>query len=1133
MSWQDFEAFALEVVAELFEPHGIILNPTGAGPDGGRDAEGTLRIGSIADHAISLTLWVEVKQHRQTIGRQRVGGHIFAAISAAANVLVIVSGSGFSKNFHDDMDRFSHRTGIRYRLFDGRQLLEVATTLQDRLGSAASDIVHQQPRASFPTFTIESLCFSGTSSLKTRGGVGTLPVSMDTPVFAIVQFEFRSSQGCQDIELELFCDTPGISFEPITPRRIHRAGPVERMSSVFLVRAQSTGSLSARDVRLELRLSNLKSDHKTWEMAASASYVAGASVPRIEFLKPAIAYQPTRDQTRAQDGIAQLYDRWRADGGVQSFSIEAAAGVGKSSLLNASRWLWLKDGVQEVLLDGETEATVWSVFFAVFAHVLPVDTDLVSSFNVAAFSKWLKAAGVASPLATRLARNICSKDTLPNAFSPGELQDVLILLLRRIAVSGPVAFVFEDLHKVGGTVLRLLYSTRRALRGDRHCRILFCFTSRFLPQTEFEDSDPGAWSMERQRLLSDEHAHRHQLDLPGRDEAEAILYAAVNDLYPEMASEIIKRAGTTPFGLTEVVRYLRETGVLVFDAVTKRLALNHEADLRSALKDPALLRASATDQRIALITARLPEWARALVDLAACVGREFALASLLRHVPDQPAQQDVDTEMGQLVQNGILSATSRSSGFDWRFEHDLIREAALRHLAASGNRPRHLRLLEQLLSDGETWPEPVKLSLIYQSGRGPAFVKQARAHSTALAASGYPYEAAEYIALENMVLDSVTETTAVDDPAFRVVPRPSMGERTSLAALIEVKRRLYETLARVSGGAGETAQRLISEVRMLANKARDRRCAALTERWDGDLNIAAGDIGQALECFESAQALYQMEPESSGDNVFEAIMGQGIALRLLGQTDKSAELMAHALSINPGDARSQIRYHANYGALFFYTDRKLRRRHWQQALQIAKRSKLDDFIVHMELDLASLDILDDQLADASGRLERLIALTTERHQENSLMRALVMASCVDLVERWPDSALARLDEARRLGYAHDVGRRLWKIHTNSATAYEVKGDLDRAYQEDRRMLAVLKAVSWERRIALAPANLLLRSRSYPDDVRFQALVSAIPAEARAAAERILVAIDTGEPLSGQFPQEHYHDLQNHKRFVAI
>lgn len=1133
LSWAEFEGFALEVVGRMYAPHGIILRASGAGPDGGRDAEGILDLGSVAERALRLTLWVEVKQHRRSVGRQQVGGHIFAAISASANIVVIVSCSGFSKNFFTDIAHFSHRTGIRYQLMSGEELLAQAAAISSQGRTALPAKASQQTRQLDPELRINALYFSGTPSMRGGPGPSWLPVPAGSPLFAIAKYEFRSRGGCHDIEIELVCTNPAIVPLPLTPTKVRLAGPVERIASIFLLQDLKAEWLSADQFEVHVRLGE-QSNPQAAKVIARPPLGLSGRVPAVQMIAPFIPYTATRAQANAAREIHRECERWRRDGGMVSVSVEAAAGVGKSALLNACRLSWLQDSVREVVLDGETEATVWDVFFAVLAHVIPVDADMAKSRNIRAFAKWFEGADTSPEFALRLARGICTKEKEAGGFSPGELQDLFTVLLRRLAAAGPVAFVFEDLHKVGGSVLRLLHSTCRTLRGDAGLRILFFFTSRFLPQDHEDEGEREAWSFERERLLGREQTRRFQLEMPDQREAGAIIHAAVKHLYPEMAEDIITRSGHTPFGISEVLRYLVEARILSLGDGTEKMVVNPAADLKKALRDRSLLASTVTEKRLALLSSRVPEWASEVLELAACVGREFDLKRLLRHVATAPTEaRHVDVVIGELVQNGVLSISTRTLGHGWKFEHDLIREAILGRLAASHSRLRHLRLVQALLQDQGAWADPVRLSLIYQSGRGDEFVTESRAYSESLAASGHPYEAAAFLTLEDAVLDPVQEIASADDPAFRVIPRPMTNGPAAIAELIDVKRRLFQMLSQVSGGAGDSAERLISEVRMLAAKSRNRTAAALAERWDGDFNISIGDPTEAIYRFRAAQAIYAGHNEMSTSDRFEAALGEAIALRLVGKTEESEVKLSQALSLDAANPRSQIRYHANYGALFFYTDPTMRREHWFKALDIAKQAKLEDLAVHMELDLASLDILDRHLGDARGRLDRLAAVAAERRFENSLMRALIMTSGLDLVEGGPEAALANLDEARRLGYAHDARRRLWKVHANSANAYEMLGMKDRAIHEDRCMVAVLKAVAWERRIALAPTNLVMRIKSSYADKFHETLAASISEEVKAVIDKVLESVASGMPLSGRFPQEHLFEIAGRWRFIAV
>jgi hypothetical protein len=187
----------------------------------------------------------------------------------------------------------------------------------------------------------------------------------------------------------------------------------------------------------------------------------------------------------------------------------------------------------------------------------------------------------------------------------------------------------------------------------------------------------------------------------------------------------------------------------------------------------------------------------------------------------------------------------------------------------------------------------------------------------------------------------------------------------------------------------------------------------------------------------------------------------------------------------------------------------------------------------MDVDVLSLDILDGRLDEARAKAQRLVETASQRRFENSLTRALLMGSALDLIDGWPEAALAALGEARRLGYAHDSRRRLWKIHANSANAYEMLGDLERTRNEDQQMLRVLTEVAGERRIALAPANLLLRARRYAQDVGYRRLAAEMPPDARAAAEGVLGGLTSPAARGKLFPREHLKRLADQERFVAI
>ncbi|MEA2998627.1 MAG: eukaryotic-like serine/threonine-protein kinase [Sphingomonadales bacterium] len=1130
LSHEEFEAFAFEVVRCLYEPQGIILRRTGTGPDGGRDGEAAMRIGVVDKYAVELLLWLEVKHHKARVGRKASGSHLVAAMNAAANILVLVSSSGFSRPFRSEVEQFSLRTGMRAVLIDGVNLIAIADELRRHRAAPGGDPVALPSVPAAPTIRVRAVHFAVSAAQGGDSSARSLPVDRRTPVFAVVQYEFRLGSGCCNIDVDIDCAVPGVEVRTISSRTVLSAGADERLNSIVLIRGRPGVRISSSDLRV--CAVTAREGEPRCEASASWQPEPGATAPEVEFIAPQVEFQPTEDQRAALSQARDAYARWKRKGGVVSLSIEAAAGVGKSAVLRELRWSWLEDGVREIVVDGAIENSVWSLFSAILAHLLPTDGALARTFDVRSVRERFEQLSAPPPVATRLARAICGKVTGHQSFSPGELEDVLAAMLRKLAVQGPLCFVYEDLHKVGGGVLRLLHATRERLRAERNVQILFCLTSRFQAQGTTAEASIEGWALERERLLGDEQAYRLRLDTPSEGDARAILEGAIPYLYPEVADLMIDRAGTTPFSLTELIHFLLERRCLERVGTPEVLRVTPSADLKSELRRPELIARTATDQRLALIAERLTPAGRDLLDAAACLGREFDPDLVLRKSGSSMESEDaVDALLGGLFRDGILGPAPRSFGNRWRFEHDIIREAVLRRLAAPENRPRHLRLLRRLDPEDGSWPPPVALALSYQSGDGDAFIARAKNYASEQQRAGYPYEAAFCLALENYVTDPLAPPAAFEDAAYRASPRPLLSKAATAAALLDTKKRLYEASVLVTGAAGEFAKRIITEVRMLSERLGDVAGSAMALRWEGDLWIAQGEDRQAVDCYREAERLYSRTPTRVVD-LFQTVLGQGIALRLLGETDQSAAELQRALALSPDDPFAQIRYHANYGALFFYSDAGKRRKHWEEALSIAERAGFEDLQVHMDGDVAGLDIMEDR-PDVRARVERLMEVAVHRRLDDSLVRALIMASAIDLLEGKPDAALSRLDEARRLGYANDTKRRLWKIHANSAIAHEEKGDLDRAYEEDRVMLGVLSAVAWERRIALAPANITLRARDHPTEARYDALSRSIGSAARPSVDAILAAVDTETPLIGRFPQEHLRRFRHGPRFIAV
>src|SRR5262249_10454245 len=147
-----------------------------------------------------------------------------------------------------------------------------------------------------PKLRLTALHLSTTPSLREGAGTRSLPVALGTPFFAIIRFEFQSANRCRDIEVDLTSINPGIVPLPLTPTRIRLAGPIEQISSVYLLRASEATTLQPKDLALRVLIPGwaIEGDHA--ELLAATDSVCTDPESGVRFIRAAIPYVPTRAQ---------------------------------------------------------------------------------------------------------------------------------------------------------------------------------------------------------------------------------------------------------------------------------------------------------------------------------------------------------------------------------------------------------------------------------------------------------------------------------------------------------------------------------------------------------------------------------------------------------------------------------------------------------------------------------------------------------------------------------------------------------------------------------------------------------------------------------------------------------------------
>jgi ABC-type transport system substrate-binding protein/class 3 adenylate cyclase len=271
--------------------------------------------------------------------------------------------------------------------------------------------------------------------------------------------------------------------------------------------------------------------------------------------------------------------------------------------------------------------------------------------------------------------------------SPEALQyrtfEVVEHLFERLAESGPLAIVVEDVHWADPTSVQLV---ERLLALPERSPALFVLTQRNEP-------DHPSWALRERAAREYPHLVRELALEPLSGDAQSELLASLvgRDTLPEqLGARLLEQAEGNPFYLEELIRSLVDTASLVRNGDGWQFV--HEVDVSIP----------PTIERVILARVdRLPAGHHEVVTAASALGRRFALP-LLQAVVGPEA--DVDGALHELQRLDLVRAARRWPQPEYRFKHALIQEAAYRTLVAARRTDLHRRAatwLEEQQRSGE------------------------------------------------------------------------------------------------------------------------------------------------------------------------------------------------------------------------------------------------------------------------------------------------------------------------------------------------------------------------------------------------------------------------------------------------
>jgi adenylate cyclase len=246
----------------------------------------------------------------------------------------------------------------------------------------------------------------------------------------------------------------------------------------------------------------------------------------------------------------------------------------------------------------------------------------------------------------------------PEAFRRG-LQGALVEWFRKLAASGPLVIAIEDAHWADASSLALARDLADALQADA---ILFYVTGRSEAQEQLADIGAG-------RLVS------IALEPLTESAVEDLIEGALHGSPPSALTQlVVERTGGNPFFAEELVRALRDQGVLELKNGRWRLrAIRELEEVPPTVEGVLAARIDA-----------LPRKAANVLQTASVIGRRFRLP-LLQRVIDEV---DLTNILDQLIGRDFLD---RAGSDELVFHHALVQEVAYSRILRKHRRDTHRR----------------------------------------------------------------------------------------------------------------------------------------------------------------------------------------------------------------------------------------------------------------------------------------------------------------------------------------------------------------------------------------------------------------------------------------------------------
>jgi tetratricopeptide (TPR) repeat protein len=1109
MRIDDFETLCVKIVEDTYKGSNLEVTHARLSNDGKNgDAHYELSIRLATDVHIVFRIWLEPATQRQReLDQAGVASRVGSAIVAKIHKVILVTDRYFSESLRHWLEEFTARTGLQCQLIDGPNLLDRARAyrsgefnneLPPLISKKAPPADHPKPDAApLPPDVMLSYWFSLSPPLimPTSLGFRHITVRADRPVYLGVEMSFSTTFATSQVSLTVNASTSSVDsgFYPWPPKAtsaatIAQAG--DKIRKAFIAWPDPT----AEPV--------IPTPVVTLTAGATTLAIGQKALNSLKANRPVLVDTRLPGQDYIYAAISAMVDRWKVQAEFFTALISAPPGVGKSRIMSQLRRYCQGAGIQEILLDCEALSTDVDFLRALLRVLLPFPPTLLDYDLVDPLTEWCVESGIEPEMAAEVARDLCGpadhQSPLPVRYRL-EVGDAVLTSAARL---GSVALFVEDLHKASPSLLSFLSALMARLGSTGESQVFLIASTR--PFYSGTADLRGEWLGALTNIARADRCAVFELAAPSVADAQALLLASITGLEPHHAQEIISAVGTSPFNLREAVLYMLATDTLTFLRLSERqfISVADPLRLRTALSSHELSRSTAA--RLGLLLENQATHLRLLLLAGAVYGRRFPISLVLAalRIADDPGLASL---LDICSQWSVIAPALDS--LDWfEFDHDLVRETLLT-IGPSRSRVYAARAL--LDADPEGVPSQIRCRLAYQAGLSDECLAAARAAKEEAKSEGRVADIIEYNQLAIQVLDPEIAASVLSallslndqgflDPALRTLDgcaASGLPHQQRMELVLDLLIDNVDHLCTVGSGSSGAVEAAISEARLISARLDNQYRLAQLLYFEGRMWFERNCVAKAITLHEQAESLFALGSSARDLQRAENLVRQAICLRKDGRTQESLEKLWRAARLRPRAnwlLLNKIRN--NFGAAYLRSDWAKVRLHWEKQIRQATRKGLPGRKVHGLASLSFIDLFEGKLDNGFAKAREGLELAERLRLDNQIVRLSLDSGIYFLMTGRPDDALLCLLKAEQLALRHGIGRRLWRVMADLATAYEVIRRQDRAVSRDlqtlRQLTGILDESSLSSREMLPLVNVVLRAQS---DASFDFLLAEIPA----------------------------------------